>query len=122
MSSESLALLRRNAGNELAQLAEEHMNHDLQQSDRDALNSAARKLSTYTTIGSFVGLGLGVALAFRVRRLRADTFKAFRAAEKPTQIKFADGRTGKPLPLPSSPAFPASCSPSNTAPQLLSFA
>ena len=94
MSSDSLALLRKNASEELADLAEEHMKHDLQESDRDKLNQAARKLSVYTTIGSLAGLGLGIALAFRIRSLRAQAFNAFRASEKPTFVKFADGREG----------------------------
>lgn len=97
MSNDSLAILRKNASKELAQLAEDHMTHDLQQSDRDALNAAAQKFSTYTTFGSVVGIGLGVALAIRVRKIRADTFKAFRAMEKPTHVQFADGRIGKYL-------------------------
>jgi len=97
MSLESLAISRKNASHELAQLAEEHMKHDLQQSDRDALNDASRKFSTYTAIGSILGLGLGAALAFRVRRARTEYFKAFRAIEKPTHVKFADGRE-EPLP------------------------
>jgi hypothetical protein len=94
MSLESLAITRKNAGTELAQLAEEHMKHDLQQSDRDALSDATRKFSTFTTVGSLVGLGVGAALAFRVRRLRKEYFKTFRAIEKPTHVKFADGREG----------------------------
>lgn len=94
MSFESFAISRKNASKELAQLAEDHMKHDLQQSDRDALNSAAHKFGTFTTVGSLVGLGLGVALAFRVRRVRGEYFKAFRAMEKPTHVQFADGRTG----------------------------
>jgi hypothetical protein len=97
MSSDSLAILRRNIGPELAQLAENHIQHDLRDSDREALNSAAKKLSTYTTIGSLVGLGLGVVLAFRVRSVRAQAFKAIRAVEKPTHVRFADGREGMML-------------------------
>ena len=97
MSSDSLAVLRHNIGPELAQLAENHIQHDLRESDREALNSAAKKLSTYTTMGSLVGLGLGVVLAFRVRSVRAQTFKAIRAAEKPTHVRFADGREGMKL-------------------------
>ncbi len=94
MSSDSLALLRRNAGKELADLAEQHMKSDLNQSDRDALNGAAGTFSTYTTIGSLLGLGLGAAMAFRVRKIRTDYFKAFRAMDKPTHVQFANGRTG----------------------------
>jgi len=93
--SDSLAILRRNASKELVELAENHMKDDLQQSDRDALNNAAQKFSTYTTIGSLVGLGLGAFLALRVRRIRANTFKAFRAIDRPTHVQFADGRTGE---------------------------
>ena len=95
MSFDSFALSRKNPSHELAQLAEEHMKHDLQQSDRDALNDASKKFRTFTAIGSLVGLGLGALLAVRVRRARTDYFKAFRAIEKPTHVKFADGREGK---------------------------
>ena len=95
MSFDSFALSRKNPSHELAQLAEEHMKHDLQQSDRDALNDASKKFRTFTAIGSLVGLGLGALLAVRVRRARMDYFKAFRAIEKPTHVKFADGREGK---------------------------
>ncbi|KAL8895226.1 MAG: hypothetical protein Q9192_003773, partial [Flavoplaca navasiana] len=63
MSSDSLALLRKNAGQDIAALAEEHLKHDLQETDRDALKSAASKISTHLTIGSIVGLGLGAFLA-----------------------------------------------------------
>ena len=94
MSSDSLAISRKNASIELSQLAEEHLNQDLQPSDRDVLRSAGSKFSTYAAFGSVVGLGLGVALAYRVRRLRIESFKAFRAMERPTHVQFADGRTG----------------------------
>lgn len=94
MSADSLAMLRRNSSKDLSELAEQHLQHDLQQSDRDALKSAASSLSTYATIGSLLGLGLGVALAFRVRKTRTEYFKAFRAIEKPTHVQFANGRTG----------------------------
>ena len=76
-------------------MAEEHFKHDLQDSDRDTLKSAASKIGTHVTIGSIVGLGLGALLAFRLRRTRMQMFKAFRAHEKPTHVKFADGREGK---------------------------
>jgi L-asparaginase/Glu-tRNA(Gln) amidotransferase subunit D len=100
MSLSFLAISRKNASKELAQLAEDHINHDLQQSDRDALNTAANKFSTYTSVGSLVGLGLGIALGLRVRRIRADYFKAFRAMEKPTHVQFANGRTGMLFLIP----------------------
>ncbi|KAL9596722.1 MAG: hypothetical protein Q9179_004523 [Wetmoreana sp. 5 TL-2023] len=92
MSADSLALLRKNAGQEISALAEEHFKHDLQDSDRDALKSAASKISTHVSIGSALGLGLGALLAFRLRRTRMQMFNAFRAHEKPTHVKFADGR------------------------------
>ncbi|KAL8798682.1 MAG: hypothetical protein Q9182_006468 [Xanthomendoza sp. 2 TL-2023] len=92
MSTDSLALLRKNAGKDIAALAEEHFKHDLQDSDRDVLMSAASKISTHVAVGSFLGLGLGAFLAFRIRRTRMQMFNAFRAHEKPTHVKFADGR------------------------------
>ncbi|KAL8721252.1 MAG: hypothetical protein Q9225_002029 [Loekoesia sp. 1 TL-2023] len=92
MSADSLALLRKNVGQEISVLAEEHFKHDLQDSDRDVLKSAASKISTHVTVGTVVGLGLGALLAFRIRRTRMQMFNAFRAHEKPTQVKFADGR------------------------------
>lgn len=52
------------------------------------------KLSTYTTIGSLLGLGLTTALAFRVRQNRVRMFQAFKTSQKPTHVKFADGREG----------------------------
>ncbi|KAL9129562.1 MAG: hypothetical protein Q9217_002018 [Psora testacea] len=94
MSTESLAALRKSDRDELSKLAEEHMQHDLRQTDRDALRSAASKFGTHATIGSLLGLGLGVFLAFRVRTARTNMFNAFRAREKPTMVQFADGRTG----------------------------
>jgi len=92
MSSDSLAAFRKSAGDDLANLAEEHLKHDLHPSDRDQLKSAASKVSTHATIGSIIGLGLGIALAFRVRGNRTAMFNAFKAAEKPTHVKFANGR------------------------------
>ncbi|KAI4240959.1 MAG: hypothetical protein L6R40_004839 [Gallowayella cf. fulva] len=92
MSTDSLALLRKNAGRDIAALAEEHFKHDLQDSDRDALVSAASKISTHVSVGSLLGLGLGAFLAFRIRRTRMQMFNAFRAHEKPTHVKFANGR------------------------------
>jgi hypothetical protein len=56
--------------------------------------SAATTLSTHATIGSLLGLGLGVAMAWRVRATRVRMFQAFRAVEKPQWVKFADGREG----------------------------
>jgi hypothetical protein len=67
--------------------------HSLQASDRTALQSAASRLSTHTTIGSVVGFSLGLFAAIRLRRNRTAMFNAFRASEKPTSVQFANGRT-----------------------------
>lgn len=92
MSADSFAVLRKNAGEDISKLAEEHFKHDLQDSDRDNLKTAASKMGTHATVGSLLGLGLGLFLAFRIRRSRTQMFSAFRTAEKPTHVKFADGR------------------------------
>lgn len=92
--SEPLALLRRRRGEELTRLADEHLQHDLQAEDRDKLKSAASTVSGWTTIGSAVGLGLGLFAAFRLRSTRRAFFAAIRAQERPTKVVFADGRTG----------------------------
>lgn len=90
----AIAAFRRSRGGELAELAEQHLKHDLRQSDRDLLHDAANRISWYTTIGTAVGVGLGVFLAFRVRQARLRMWEAFKAKEKPTHVKFADGRQG----------------------------
>lgn len=66
----------------------------LNQSDRDLLKSAGGKVSTHAGIASGIGLGLGVYFAFRLRTMRLAYFRAFRAMEKPVEVRFADGRTG----------------------------
>jgi hypothetical protein len=93
--SESFALLRRRRSDELAKLADEHLQHDLQADDRDALKSAASSVSFWTTLGSAAGLGLGLYAAIRLRSTRKAFFAAVRAQERPTKVVFADGRTGK---------------------------
>lgn len=94
MSADSLAILRKNASEDIRKLADEHFKHDLNDTDRDTLKSTASKVGTHATIGSLLGLGLGVFLAFRVRSSRTQMFNAFRTAERPTHVKFADGREG----------------------------
>jgi hypothetical protein len=69
--------------------------YSLNQQDRDLLKSAGGKVSMHAGIASLAGLGLGVYLAFRLRTMRQAYFNAFRAMEKPVEIRFADGRTGK---------------------------
>ncbi|KAK4569662.1 hypothetical protein LTR86_003427 [Recurvomyces mirabilis] len=92
MSTDSLAMFRRSLGPDLAKLAEEHMQHDLRQSDRDALQKAASTVSTHATVGSLLGLGLSLFLAYRLRTNRTAMFTAFKASEKPTAVRFASGR------------------------------
>ncbi|KAL4991845.1 hypothetical protein BDW68DRAFT_151434 [Aspergillus falconensis] len=84
---------RTRRSDELAKLADYHIQHDLSSSDRDALKSAAKTVSLWTTVGSAIGIGLGLYAAFRLRSSRKAFFDVFRAAEKPTQVVFADGRT-----------------------------
>ncbi|KAI0016261.1 hypothetical protein F4780DRAFT_699785 [Xylariomycetidae sp. FL0641] len=88
----SLAAFRKSEHDDLVKLAEEHLKHDLNQSDRDALTKASSRVTMPTAVGTIIGLGLGVYAAVRLRRLRAEMFGAFRAAEKPTHVIFANGR------------------------------
>jgi hypothetical protein len=101
MSADSLALLRPHAGTDLSALAEQHLQHDLTAADRDVLTSAAQSFGTHAALGSALGLTLGGLLAFRARSARRQWFAAVRAAERPTHVQFADGRTGASLPPPS---------------------
>jgi len=81
--------------NDLTNIAKEHMKHDLEPSDRDVLVKATRRVTTATTVGSLVGLGLGLYAAIRLRKVRMEMFAAFRAAEKPAFVVFPNGRQGK---------------------------
>ncbi|KAB5577994.1 hypothetical protein GE09DRAFT_1214207 [Coniochaeta sp. 2T2.1] len=76
---------------DLSKLAQAHFNHDLSPDDKSTLRAASRKVSNHTVLGSLLGLGLGAYAAVRLRRVRADMFQAFRGAEKPTRVVFADG-------------------------------
>ena len=113
MSSESLAALRKSNRHDLQKLAEEHFKHEyssslpiegillnvssLQDFDRDQLRSAAGTISTWTVIGSCAGIALGALLATRICRNRQAMYNAFRTSEKPTALRFADGRE---MPIP----------------------
>ncbi|KIY03447.1 uncharacterized protein Z520_00138 [Fonsecaea multimorphosa CBS 102226] len=92
MSGQAFAALRKTQGEELGRLAEEHFKHDLQEEDRDLLRSAASKASRHALIGSLAGIALGGFLAYRLRANRNAMYQAFRAAEKPTHVRFASGR------------------------------
>ncbi|KGO71479.1 hypothetical protein PITC_051070 [Penicillium italicum] len=91
--SESFAILRQRRSDELAKLADEHLQHDLQSADRDKLNAAASSISLWTTVGSAVGVSLGLLAAIRLRSTRKAFFSAIRAQERPTKVIFEDGRT-----------------------------
>lgn len=80
---------------ELTRLANQHIQSDLEPSDRDALRKATKRVATSTVVGSLVGLGLGLYASIRLRRVRTEMFAAFRASEKPSSVLFANGREGK---------------------------
>jgi hypothetical protein len=97
MSSETLAFTRKNQGDDLRRLAEEHFQHDLQQSDRDTVRKASSMFARHAAIGSLVGVTLGALLAYRVRSNRFKMFNAFKAKDKPTHVQFNDGRVSIPI-------------------------
>lgn len=106
MSSDSLAIFRKSVGPQFRDLLEEHYKHDLRPSDREALQQAAGTVSRHTTVGSLLGLGFGVFLAYRLRRTRTGLFNAIKEHPKPVALKYADGREE------ALPDFTASAKPS----------
>ncbi|KAI0101898.1 hypothetical protein GGR51DRAFT_563110 [Nemania sp. FL0031] len=89
----SLAIFRSSQeNNDLKKLANQHIHSDLEPSDREALRKATARVATVTTLGSFIGLGLGLYASIRLRKVRTDMFAAFRAAEKPSFVMFPNGR------------------------------
>ncbi|KAI0974740.1 hypothetical protein F4678DRAFT_349067 [Xylaria arbuscula] len=89
----SLAAFRKSQHHDdLTKLANEHIQSDLEPSDRTALIKATTRVATATTVGSLIGLGLGLYASIRLRKIRTDMFAAFRAGEKPTSVIFANGR------------------------------
>ncbi|KAK0625613.1 hypothetical protein DIS24_g11067 [Lasiodiplodia hormozganensis] len=98
MSTDSLAISRRHAGDDLADLAEQHMQHDLTAADRDTLNAAAKRFGIHTALGSLAGVALGAALFMRTRSARAKLVTALsKPATRPVEVRFQDGRV-EPLP------------------------
>ncbi|KAH8880609.1 hypothetical protein GQ53DRAFT_774062 [Thozetella sp. PMI_491] len=86
------AAFRGHPNEKLARIAEEHLQQDLEAGDREKLKQAARTVSTGATVGSLIGMGIGLALAWRVRANRLALFNAFKATEKPVEVVFAGGR------------------------------
>ena len=73
------------------------LQHNLNNADKQALQSAASKFSTHTLVGSVIGIGVGAVLAVRVRAARRKMFEAFKTSKRPTHVVFADGRQ-EPIP------------------------
>jgi hypothetical protein len=92
MSTESLAYFRRHRGEELQRLADRHFEHDLQPEDRETVKKAAGQFSTWTAVGSIVGLSAGLLLTLRFRAARLRAYEAFKLKDKPTGLQFANGR------------------------------
>lgn len=66
--------------------------HSLTQVDRDNLKYAASAVKYGVSIGSAIGVGLGFALAFRIRSARRRLVTAIRTTDRPTHVRYADGR------------------------------
>jgi len=93
------AIFRASPDKDLAQIGESHLQRDLSQEDRDVLSKAARKVSVHATMGSLLGLGLGILAAYRIHANRVALYNAFRMVSKPSEIVFADGRRGMLFPF-----------------------
>lgn len=89
-----LAALRTSPTEDLAKIAEEHMQRDLKPEDRALLRRAAGKVSTHATLGSLLGLGLGIFTAFRIRSNRVALYNAMRVLSRPTELVFENGARG----------------------------
>lgn len=83
---------------ELKLLAHDHLQWDLQESDRVAMQRAIRKSQDHAKISTILGLGLGLFFAFLSRRSRMQRFTAFRTREQATHVVFADGTIGESEP------------------------
>ncbi|KAK0609582.1 hypothetical protein B0T17DRAFT_603728 [Bombardia bombarda] len=98
-SSHSIfAIFRGHPHQDLADLGEQHLQRDLNASDRRLLREAAGNVSLHTTLGSLLGLGLGLWTAYRIRANRVALYNAFRiGVNRPTELIFASGRR-EPVP------------------------
>ncbi|KAK4215092.1 hypothetical protein QBC37DRAFT_419948 [Rhypophila decipiens] len=91
------AAFRSSPNEDLAKIGEEHMQKDLKPEDRALLRKAAGRVSTHATLGSLLGLGLGIALAYRIRSNRVALYNAMKVVSRPTELVFANGAR-EPLP------------------------
>ncbi|KAM7200396.1 hypothetical protein V8F20_005373 [Naviculisporaceae sp. PSN 640] len=85
------AAFRTSPNEDLAKIGEEHMQKDLKPQDRELLRKAASKVSTHASLGSLLGLGLGIALAYRIRSNRVSLYNAMKVVSRPTELVFANG-------------------------------
>ena len=54
-------------------------------------------MSVHASVGSLLGLALGIYLAYRIRTNRIAMFNAFKTADQPVALKFSGGRE-EPIP------------------------
>lgn len=88
------AAFRTSPNEDLAKIGEEHMQKDLKPEDRALLRNAANKVTTHATVGSLLGLGLGIALAYRIRSNQVALYNAMKVVSRPTEVIFANGARG----------------------------
>lgn len=79
---------------------------DLSADDQMAMAKAHIMVGLYPMAGGWIGLGLGLFGAHRLRANRAALLRAFRAHERPSHIVFASGRTGEPILCMCSTSLP----------------
>ncbi|KAK5655628.1 hypothetical protein OQA88_5559 [Cercophora sp. LCS_1] len=77
---------------DLAQISEQHLKADLPPEDRSRLRRAASSVSTHATIGSLLGMGLGLALAYKIHTNRIAFYNTFKVMSKPTEVIYSSGR------------------------------
>ncbi|KAK0728859.1 hypothetical protein B0T26DRAFT_673328 [Lasiosphaeria miniovina] len=88
------AVFRSHPTGDLAKIGEAHMQHDLASEDRSRLRTAARKVSVHASLGSILGLGVGLAMAWRIRANRMALYDVLRTSMRPTEVVFASGQRG----------------------------
>lgn len=94
MSRSIFAAFRSTPDTDLAKISEQHLKEDLPPEDRSRLRRAASSVSTHASVGSLLGLGLGLALAYRIHNNRVGLYNTFKVMSKPTEVIYANGRRG----------------------------